>query len=458
MAKINIDTLIEIVSKGGTVRTGVDIYDEDNVLILEKDVPVNTIKPLIYIKNNGFQHLLINSDGEGGVWDKSGKSLIKPKPANDTGKDELQVKDINIKQKLDEIKALKVEAAIRYKQARKTINQVLMDIKHTGGEFDQKQVEKTVTDLIEFVSLKENAFSYLSREIFSYDTYLYNHSINVCTIGTTILKKFNDHFGRMINSHLLNYTQNFNATESGSDSSFTYYLSEDIYHIALGFFLHDVGKVLIPDEVLNKEGALSDKEFELVKTHSYEKGMFILEKNGQDINPFIKNSVKYHHSPLFKYETNCYPLDLPSTEIPTYVKICKLADIYDAMTSKRCYKEAVNPISVVTELFRKYAEKDGILQFILHSFVKSVGIYPPGSIIYMQNGQMVYILDSEGPLVIPITDTNRTPLTRQPDPIKLGTDDADSKGMRIDRREPLISPVKAYNILPDYLKQTFMKE
>ena len=125
------------------------------------------------------------------------------------------------------------------------------------------------------------------------------------------------------------------------------------------------------------------------------------------------------------------------------------------MTSKRSYKEAVNPISVVTGIFRKYAEKDHMLQFILHAFVKSVGIYPPGSIIHMQNGQMVYILDSDGPLVIPITDTHGTPLSSKPDPIKLGSEETKQKGLCIDRREPLISPLKAYDILPDYLRLTF---
>ena len=107
----------------------------------------------------------------------------------------------------------------------------------------------------------------------------------------------------------------------------------------------------------------------------------ILEKNRLD-NPFVKNVVKYHHSPLFKGEEGCYPEDRHHIENPPYVKICKLADIYDAMTSKRSYKDAFNPIAVVTEIFRKYADKDFLLQFIIHSFVKVVGIYPPGSIVF----------------------------------------------------------------------------
>ncbi len=457
-ATINIDSLIEIVASGGTVRTGVDIYNNKNVLLLEKDVPVNNVKPLLVIKNSGIRHLSINPSNTGGVWDQNGKPILLKQTKGTIQAKEAPQKLSGVKEKLHEITALKKEAAIRYKQAKNNIKKILADIKRTGGEFDHVQVENTVTDLLEFLSIQENAFSYLSREIFSYDTYLYNHSINVCTIGTTILKKFNDHFGQIVNTHLFKYTDNYTSDDKLLDASFIYFLPEDIYHIALGFFLHDVGKVLIPDTILNKKGALTEEEFELVKTHSFEKGVQILEKNGQDSNPFIKNIVKYHHSPLFKSEANCYPSDTLPTEISSYVKICKLADIYDAMTSKRCYKDAINPISVVTGIFRKYAEKDRMLQFILHSFVQSVGIYPPGSIIHMQNGQMVYILDSDGPLVIPVTDKSGTPISIKPDPIKLGGEEADKKGLSIDRREPLISPVKAYDILPNYLKQTLIKE
>ncbi len=457
-AKFNIDSLIEIVASGGTVRTGVDIYNEKDVLLLEKDVPVSSVKPLLIIKNSGIQNISINPSNTGGIWDENGKPITLEGAEDTSQAKETPKKISDVEEKLQEITSLKEEASTRYKQAKNNIKKILTDIKQSGGEFDQVQVENTVTDLLDFLSIQENAFSYLSKEIFSYDTYLYNHSINVCTIGTTILKKFNDHFSHNVNTHLFEYTDNFNSDDKQPDTSFTYFLSEDIYHIALGFFLHDVGKVLIPDEILNKKGALTKEEFELVKTHSFEKGVRILEQNGQDFNPFIKNIVKYHHSPLFRDEENCYPADIIPTETSSYVKICKLADIYDAMTSKRCYKEAINPISVVTSIFRKYAEKDRMLQFILHSFVKSVGIYPPGSIIHMQNGQMVYILDSDGPLVIPITDTSGTPISTKPDPFKLGGEDADKKGLCIDRREPLISPVKAYDILPDYLKQTLDKD
>ncbi|THB81339.1 MAG: hypothetical protein D3926_02575, partial [Desulfobacteraceae bacterium] len=168
-------------------------------------------------------------------------------------------------------------------------------------------------------------------------------------------------------------------------------------------------------------------------------------------NSFVKNIIKYYHAPLFEGEERCYPQDRSYKQVPIYTRICKLADIYDAMTSKRSYKDAFNQINVVTELFRKYAKKDTILQYVLHSFVKSIGIYPPGSIIYLRNGQMAYVLESTGPIVLPFTDTNEQTLMSQPDPLDLGDPDT-QEVHRVDNRRSVKNPRDVYDLLPPYMK------
>ena len=147
----------------------------------------------------------------------------------------------------------------------------------------------------------------------------------------------------------------------------------------------------------------------------------------------------------------CYPDDKPHTQIPLYTKICKLADIYDAMTSKRCYKEAINPITVVTRLFKDYAKKDQMLQYILHSFVKSIGIYPPGSIVYLRNGQMAYVLESTGPLVLPFTDKQENTLKNKPDPVNIGAREVKKEQM-VNSRKNVKRPKDVYDILPSFIK------
>ena len=160
-----------------------------------------------------------------------------------------------------------------------------------------------------------------------------------------------------------------------------------------------------------------------------------------------------HHSRLFNDEERCYPDLINPVDIPPYVKVCKLADIYDAMTSKRSYKEALNPVGVVSDIFHKYAEKDNLLQFVLHSFVKAVGIYPPGSIVSLVNGQLAYVFDSQGPALIPITDINGQTLKSKQNILVLDKT-AEANGLKIDRRKPPLAPVAAHKIMPEYLKKS----
>jgi HD-GYP domain-containing protein (c-di-GMP phosphodiesterase class II) len=359
----------------------------------------------------------------------------------------------SLEQKIEEISEMKQEASQRYEAAKDNVKSVVEQIAKDDGHFDYEVVDQTVGDLVSFLSRRANAFSYLTHEIFSYDEYLFNHSISVCVIATAVLRRFNDHFGEVINRYL--------ATSSGAEPSaafscdrvnFIYYLPDEIHSIAIGYLLHDVGKVMVPDEVLNKNGPLTDEEYKLVQLHSWEFGAQVLKKNGIS-NPFIENSVKYHHAQIYNGEPRCYPDDRLPIEIAPYVKIGKLADIYDAMTSKRCYRDAVNPIEVVTDVFRSYANKNRLLQFLLYSFVKVIGIYPPGSVLYLRNGQMAYVLDSEGPLVLPISDQDGNRLNAA-DPIDLVDDKSLPEGFQIDRRRSLKDPKDVWDLLPDSLRKT----
>ena len=461
--KLHIDQLIEIVDKGGSIKTGIDVYNDNGVLLLERDVLVTEAKTLLVIKQNGILNIPINPKRAGGVWDREGNSIpVDPLEDQETAAsaDESSVASADaslalapeLNARLKDIHRLKQEAAEKYHVAKQNIKKVIADIKETGGEFEYQEVETTVSELLDFLTINESAFSYLTKEIFSYDDYLYNHAINVCTIGTAILRKFNQHFGSAIERQVLGDISHKTASFSDASASFAYFTAHEIRDISIGYFMHDLGKVLISDEILNKQGRLTAQEFDIVKTHAFEKGQEILSRN-HITNPFIANTVKYHHSRLFGDEKNCYPDHPAPQEIPLYVKICKLADIYDAMTSKRCYKEALNPISVVTDIFRKYADKNRILQFILHSFVKVVGIYPPGSVVHLMNGQMGYVIDSQGPIILPFTlDQQEDAPSENTEPVDLGDSDSLEADYAINRREPLLSPTEAYEWLPEHLK------
>ncbi len=468
-SRISIDNLIEIVRSGGKVKTGVDVYNGNGILLLEKDVLVDKARLLEIVKENGIRSVPLNTALNGGLWDQNGNiirfntdgtiDIEATEPLIESKQGKLVYPDVvtnEIEMRLHEIEEIKKLAAKKYNDAKISIKKVLTDIKNTGGEFDFEEVEANVSELVDFLVVADNPFSYLTQEIFSYDDYLYNHSINVCAIGTAVVNRFNTHFSSTVNDLIQGNTSDIQhpfEKEGGKKQvkSYTCYYTEELSDIALGFFLHDIGKIIVADEILNKQGRLTPSEFEEVKKHSYEYGVNLLDKNSLK-NSVIRGIINYHHAPLYESEERCYPFDKQYFQIPLYARICKLADIYDAMTSKRCYKEAINPINVVTQIFRTYAKKDNMLQYILHAFVKSIGIYPPGSIIFLRNGQMAYVLESNGPLVLPFTDDKENTLKRKFDPIYISASEGEPARM-VDNRRSVTTPKEVYDRLPPYLKK-----
>lgn len=114
----------------------------------------------------------------------------------------------------------------------------------------------------------------------------------------------------------------------------------DIRMISTASSLHDIGKIAIPDEILNKPGRFTPKEYEIMKTHS-EIGASMLKNLSEYQNePLMKTSYeicRWHHE---RYDGRGYPDGLKGDEIPVSAQIVSIADVYDALTSERCYKKA----------------------------------------------------------------------------------------------------------------------
>ncbi len=451
---VNIDELIEIVRKGGSVKTGLDVYNSRNVLLIEKDVLINSVNILLTLKQNGLLEVPVDYGNKGGVWDKNGKYVETKAEPTERGEPKRKVVLSEASKRVREITQRKKEAKVFHQRAKENIKKVIEEIKKTGGNFNQAIIESTVDDIFNFLATNGNAFSYLAKELFTYDEYLYNHSVNVCTLGAAVLLQFNEHFGDMVNRHLNQlYMNNTSLNLNENTTSFILYYPDELKEIAMGMFLHDIGKVLVSEQILNKQAKLVPDERALLNSHSYKLGAQLLRENGIQ-NAFINNVVKFHHSPIFKGEINAYPAEKLPIEIPPYVKICKLVDIYDSLTSKRSYKDAENPVTAVTDIFRKYAGKDEImLQLVLHSFVRVVGIFPSGSVVYLRNGQMAYVVDSDGPICIPFTDRYGNPVQKEQEPIDISSSVGEENiGITIDRRRLPLSPKDTNDILPEYLK------
>ena len=451
---VKIDELIEVVRQGGVVKTGVDVYSSRDVLLIAKDVLIKSVNALLTLKQNGLMEVPVDYKNSGGIWNKKGKLVdIKPDPAA-SGNGKKKTVSSPKSKRLREITQLKKEAKAFHDHAKENVRKIIDEIKQTGGQFDQTIMESTIDDIFAFLASHGNALNYLAKELYSYDEYLYTHSVNVCTLGTTVLLQFNEHFGQLINQQLNHlFTDNGRLKLNGDATSYILYYPEELKEIAMGMFLHDIGKVLVSEQILNKQGVLTLDEKKLFNSHSSEFGKVILGKNGIQ-NAFIHNVVKYHHSALFKDEKDTYPVEKLPIEIPPYVKICKLVDCYDTLTTGISSKDAESPVTAVTQIFRKYAGKEDImLQLVLHAFVKVVGIYPSCSVVYLRNGQMAYVIDSDGPICIPFTDRYGNAVSEQQEPVDISTVGEEEMGLSIDRRRPPLSPKRAYDILPDYLRE-----
>ncbi len=119
---------------------------------------------------------------------------------------------------------------------------------------------------------------------------------------------------------------------------------EDKQALKTAGFLHDIGKVKVPKEIISKQGKLTNIEYEIVKKHA-EFGYDILKD--KNIDERIKMAVLMHHE---KCDGSGYPNKLKSNQIEDFAKIVAIADAYEAMTAARCYREAICPFDVIEEL------------------------------------------------------------------------------------------------------------
>lgn len=169
----------------------------------------------------------------------------------------------------------------------------------------------------------------------------------------------------------------------------------DVREAGLGGLVHDMGKALIPSEVLNKPGSLSEEEFALMKSHA-EKGWRLL-KNGGTVSAAVQAVALHHHE---RFDGSGYPQRLAGEAIPRTARMGAICDVYDALTSDRAYKKAWDPAHAVRQMARWKGHFDPI---IFQGFIRSLGIYPIGSLVRLESGFLAVVCEQHaGSLLTPV--------------------------------------------------------
>ena len=199
------------------------------------------------------------------------------------------------------------------------------------------------------------------------DQYTFHHSLNVGTISA-LLAKLNG------------------------------FKDDDIYRIGYAGFLHDIGKALIPQAVLQKSSALTEEEYQLIKSHP-RKGYDILLKNGID-DEYILSAALMHHERL---NGEGYPFGKKEGEIPVVAQIVAVADVYDAISADKVYKESLSPFHTYLEL-RQHAFRKELNAEIVVKFLEYISKLTEGKKVLLNNGSigtviLTYSTEPNRPLI-----------------------------------------------------------
>lgn len=196
------------------------------------------------------------------------------------------------------------------------------------------------------------------KDLRSFDGYTYAHSVSVAVLSCII--------------------------------GFGLEMSEEaLEQLAVAGLLHDLGKQLIPPEILNKPERLTNEEYEIMKTHAALSYKII--KDRSDISEEVKTAVLHHHENV---DGSGYPEGIDGEHMTIYTKILHVADVYDALVSKRPYKNPYSPYEAC-----EYMMGGGGIMFdakVVESLVRCVSFYPRGTQVELSDGRIGIIVDNSG--------------------------------------------------------------
>ncbi|HYD80646.1 MAG TPA: HD-GYP domain-containing protein [Paucimonas sp.] len=233
-------------------------------------------------------------------------------------------------------------------QAHDLVRNVMQDAR-LGKAIELDRVEPVVQDITESILRNPGALVGLLK-IKNKDDYTFLHSVSVCTLLVAFCRSM-DMDG------------------------------ETIRQAGLGGLLHDTGKALVPDQVLNKPGRLTDEEFEIMRKHPEDGHAILLQM--PHIGAIPLDITRHHHE---RMDGSGYPDKLPGDRISTLAQMAAIVDVYDAITSDRCYHRGMSAADALRKIYEW--SKHHFNPVHVQAFMRCVGIYPVGTLVLLESGRL----------------------------------------------------------------------
>jgi HD-GYP domain-containing protein (c-di-GMP phosphodiesterase class II) len=332
------------------------------------------------IRENGFLHAFVKTENNPGESDEERLDrLIAKREHIPPSKPRVPFyQEIEVAQKT-------------YKNAMNHARRIVHDAK-LGRKVDYETSIETITPIVDSAARNPSTLVCLSK-LSNYDNYTYSHSINVAAIAIV----FGEYLG-LSHSELVN--------------------------LGVAGMMHDLGKTAVPSKIINKKGRLTKNEFAEIKRHP-QHGYDIL-KHHDKIPQETLEAVLGHHE---RFNGSGYPGNKARKDIPGLARILGLADVYDALTSDRSYKNAILPNKALAIMYGMRDQDFDPLEVQL--FIKCLGIFPSGSLVKLNTG--CYGLVYESNPVLPLLPKIKIILDEDLHPIPsemvdLAADQAAGKG------------------------------